>query len=118
MPKRFIRAMDVAPRVISEGRLSRILVSNSSVGVTSFTMGLHTAQPGVPTRPPHVHDRESETMYVMQGKARFFIGDEEFICGPDCMVHAPAGVPHGYEHLGDEELRFIWIYAPPLPEQK
>lgn len=118
MSKRFVKAMDVPPRVIQEGRLSRMLVSKSSVGVTSFSMGLHTCEPGLPTRPPHVHDRESETMYVIEGRARFFIGDEDFICEADSMVHAPAGVPHGYEILGDRPLKFIWIYTPPLPEQK
>ena len=118
MVKRFIRAMEVSPRVITEGRLSRLLVSNSSVGVTAFSMGLNITQPGTGMRPPHVHERESETMYVTQGRVKFILGEEEYICDPDCFVHVPPGVPHGYENLGDVESKFLWIYQPPLPEQQ
>lgn len=64
----------------------------------------------------HTHQEQSETMYMVEGKVKFMVGEEEYVCGPHDVVHAPAGVPHGFENLGETECKFVWVFCPPLPE--
>jgi len=49
--------------------------------------------------PLHVHHREDETIYVLEGRIRFRQGDEDFVAGPGTLVWGPRGVPHA----------FIWV---------
>ena len=44
---------------------------------------------------------------------RLTVGDEVREVGPGDMLHAPSGVPHGGEILGDEPVIFIDVYSPP-----
>lgn len=112
-----VRAEDVTPWIRGEGRVARLLVSNSTMGVTAYSLGMNVTQPGR-IGPEHVHEASSETMYVVQGKLLFVIGGEEYLCGPDTAVHVPAGVPHSFQNVGDAESKFVWVYAPPPPDHK
>ena len=44
--------------------------------------------------PLHVHEREDEIFYVLDGEHVFTVGDEEFHAGPGGLVYGPRGVPH------------------------
>ena len=44
---------------------------------------------------------------------RLTVGDEVRDIGPGDMWHAPAGIEHGGEVLGDEPVIFIDVYSPP-----
>lgn len=46
--------------------------------------------------PFHVHDREDEFFYVLEGEMTFRIGDEVKRATPGTMVWAPRRVPHGF----------------------
>ena len=41
------------------------------------------------------------------------MGDEEREIGQGAMWHAPAGLSHGGEVLGDEPVVFVDVYSPP-----
>jgi quercetin dioxygenase-like cupin family protein len=47
--------------------------------------------------PLHVHSREDEAMYVLEGEIRFRQGEEEFIAGPGTWVWHPRGVAHAFK---------------------
>jgi quercetin dioxygenase-like cupin family protein len=47
--------------------------------------------------PLHVHHREDETMYVLEGEIHFRVGDDDFIAGPGTLVHGKRGVPHAFK---------------------
>src|SRR5688572_17325743 len=49
--------------------------------------------------PLHVHEREDEIFYVLEGRHAYRVGDEEFEAGPGDMVFAPRGVPHSQRRL-------------------
>jgi quercetin dioxygenase-like cupin family protein len=62
--------------------------------------------------PLHVHSRENETYYVLEG-------DFEFTCGNDTVrgrtgtfVHAPRGLPHRYANVGDTPGRILFSFTP------
>ncbi|WP_353646806.1 cupin domain-containing protein [Mesorhizobium sp. WSM2239] len=47
--------------------------------------------------PLHVHHREDEAIFVLEGRIRFRQGEEEFVAGPGTVVWGPRGVPHAFK---------------------
>ena len=117
MVKRCIKALEVQGNVKSHGRTSRLLLSESLAGAKGFALGLNITKAGGMS-PMHIHEKEQEAMYFISGRGKAIIGGEEYDLEPDTVIIAPAGVPHELRNLGNEDIKFIWIYCPPLPEQK
>src|SRR5262245_10005156 len=46
--------------------------------------------------PRHVHHREDETFYVVEGEMTFSVGEQTIKAGPGTMVFAPRGIPHSF----------------------
>jgi quercetin dioxygenase-like cupin family protein len=61
--------------------------------------------------PLHVHRREDEAIYVIEGKIRFRQGEEEFVAGPGSWVWGPRGVPHTFK-VESEEARALILVTP------
>jgi quercetin dioxygenase-like cupin family protein len=61
--------------------------------------------------PLHVHSREDEAMYVLEGQIRFRVGDDEFVAGPGTWVWQPRGVPHTFR-VESEGGRALVIFTP------
>jgi quercetin dioxygenase-like cupin family protein len=65
--------------------------------------------------PAHTNTVEHE-QYVLRGRARIGIGEEEFDVETGSVVFIPAGVPHWYRVEGDEPFEFICV-VPNLPDE-
>lgn len=61
----------------------------------------------------HAHEGSDKVYLVLEGKARFTIGDEVQDHGPRHAVIARAGVPHGVANASDEQLVLLVTMAPP-----
>lgn len=61
--------------------------------------------------PLHVHTREDEVMYVLEGRIRFGVGDDEFVAGPGAWVWQPRGVPHSFK-VESKSARALIIFTP------
>jgi len=61
--------------------------------------------------PLHVHTREDEAMYVLEGEIRFRQGEEEFVAGPGRWVWQPRGVPHAFT-VQSETARALVVVTP------
>jgi quercetin dioxygenase-like cupin family protein len=61
--------------------------------------------------PLHVHSREDEAMYVLEGQIRFRRGDDEFVAGPGTWVWQPRGVPHAFR-VESERARALIVFTP------
>ena len=61
--------------------------------------------------PRHVHSREVEYFYVLEGTITVGCGDEEFEAGPRSFVFLPRGVPHEWNVKGESATLLI-ITAP------
>jgi quercetin dioxygenase-like cupin family protein len=66
--------------------------------------------------PLHVHSREDEAMYVLEGRIRFRVGDDEFVAGPGTWVWQPRGVPQAFR-VESESARALVIFTPGGLEQ-
>lgn len=62
--------------------------------------------------PKHVHSRESEAWYVLEGELTFSLDSEEFVAAPGSFVYLPIGVAHGFRNSGSGIARFLQIFAP------
>src|SRR5687768_7091356 len=62
-----------------------------------------TAPGGGP--PPHVHTREDEFFYVLDGTFEIRIGDELHELGPGGFAFVPRGVVHNFRNAGDGRSR-------------
>ena len=52
--------------------------------------------------PLHVHSREDELVYVVQGQLIARVGDARVEVGPGAYAALPRGVPHTIEVVGDQ----------------
>jgi mannose-6-phosphate isomerase-like protein (cupin superfamily) len=62
--------------------------------------------------PLHVHEREDELFYVLEGEHVFQIGEREHRAGPGELVFAPRGVPHSQRRVVPREGRTLVLTAP------
>ena len=61
--------------------------------------------------PLHVHSREDEALYVLEGEIRFRQADHEFVAGPGTWVWGPRGVPHAFK-VESERARALVVVTP------
>src|SRR5215475_9822290 len=66
--------------------------------------------------PPHIHHREDETFYVLEGEMTFSIGDEMIKATPGTMVFAPRDVPHSFT-IDSEQARIHVMNTPARIEE-
>jgi mannose-6-phosphate isomerase-like protein (cupin superfamily) len=62
--------------------------------------------------PLHVHEREHELFFVLDGEHLFRVGEEEFRVGPGGLVFAPRGIPHSQRRVVPRTGRILALTAP------
>jgi quercetin dioxygenase-like cupin family protein len=61
---------------------------------------------------PHVHEREDEFSYVLEGEIGARIGEQELTVGPGAYVLKPRGIPHTFWNPTDRPARVLEIISP------
>jgi mannose-6-phosphate isomerase-like protein (cupin superfamily) len=59
--------------------------------------------------PPHVHHRDDEAWYVLEGVLRVQVGDAVVEAGHGAGVFVPRGTPHTYWNAGTGPLRYLLV---------
>jgi len=80
----------------------------------AYTLVDHTAPAGYET-PYHVHHREDELFYVIDGRLECIhgeVGENRVSASPHETVVLPRGVPHGFRVVGDEPCRMVVQVTP------
>ena len=67
--------------------------------------------------PPHIHEREDESFYVLDGELDVQVGNEQFHAERGGFVHVPKGVLHTYKAIGSGKARHLVLVAPGGLEQ-
>ena len=62
--------------------------------------------------PLHIHRREDEAFWVLDGEATFRVGERTFSGGPGTFVFLPRDVPHTFVAEGDEPLHMLTLLSP------
>jgi mannose-6-phosphate isomerase-like protein (cupin superfamily) len=66
--------------------------------------------------PLHVHHRDDETFYVIDGEVTLFYGDHEVSIGPGQALLTPRDIPHTYR-VDSDRARWLVINSPSGFEQ-
>lgn len=69
-----------------------------------------TEPPGA-VAPPHVHHREDEGFWILDGSVTFDVGGTRIDAGPGDFAFGPKDVPHSYE-VGGGGCRMLFILTP------
>ena len=77
-----------------------------------FALVEHPIAPRALAGPMHVHEREDEYSYVLEGEVGFQVGDEVFTARPGQLVAKPRGIWHGFWNAGDAPARVLELISP------
>ena len=62
--------------------------------------------------PPHVHSREEEGFYVLEGEITFQIGDQRLVASAGTFANMPVGMPHSFKNESGKTARLLISVAP------
>ena len=91
------------------GMLAEVKASAADTG-GRYTLVEITAPAGLQT-PRHVHYREDEGFYVLEGSLTIEVGDETVELGPGRHGFGPREIPHRFT-VGPEGARMLWVLTP------
>ena len=112
----FVKASDVEGEYREPPRTSKLLLAPKFGGVENVSMGMNVTEVGSMI-PDHAHIDSEEVLFLISGNAKLVIeGQGEWEIGPETAFYSPKGVKHRLENIGDEPLKLVWVYCPPLPK--
>ena len=97
-------------RIWIVGDTMTLLATGDSTGGSLVLLENLTAPGGGP--PPHVHTREDEFWYVLEGSFEIRVGDEVHALGPGGFAYAPRGTVHNFRNTGDRPARVLVGFTP------
>ena len=62
--------------------------------------------------PPHVHSREEEGFYVLEGEITFFVDDQRLVASAGMFANMPVGTPHSFKNESGKPARMLISVAP------
>ena len=106
----FHRPVATGPAYWGPGDHYTFLVTGEESGGAYFAMEALVPPGGGP--PPHIHRREDETFYLLEGEIQFRLGDETITAGPGDFVNVPRGTVHNFRNAGSETARMVLTFTP------
>src|SRR5450755_1551011 len=67
--------------------------------------------------PPHVHSREEEGFYILEGEITLQVGEERIVATAGMFANMPVGTPHSFENESDRPAKMLISVAPAGLEQ-
>jgi quercetin dioxygenase-like cupin family protein len=67
--------------------------------------------------PPHVHSREEEGFYVLEGEITFTVNGERVVATAGMFANMPVGALHSFKNEGSRPARMLISVAPAGLEQ-
>jgi mannose-6-phosphate isomerase-like protein (cupin superfamily) len=62
--------------------------------------------------PPHVHSREEEGFYILEGEIVLVVGDQRLIASAGMLANMPVGTPHSFKNESGKPARMLISVAP------
>jgi quercetin dioxygenase-like cupin family protein len=96
------------------GALSQVRLSGEQTG-GAFSVRDNLARRGNAS-PVHVHDRDDETFFVLDGELRVAAGEDDYTAGPGTVAVLPRRLRHAYV-VTSATARFLTLHVPAGFEQ-
>jgi quercetin dioxygenase-like cupin family protein len=94
---------------VHEGWLSFVAVGEQTGGAYALIEAANKPSTGVPL---HIHEREDETWFVLEGEYVFQVGDQTFCAHAGDYVFGPRNVPHRYANQTAAVARALIMVTP------
>jgi mannose-6-phosphate isomerase-like protein (cupin superfamily) len=78
-------------------------------GAYSLFEGIVPARGGTP---PHIHHREDECFYVLEGEFEFLSGDDNVTAEGGTLIYVPRGTLHAFTNVGEGPGRLLMSQTP------
>ena len=105
----------IGPDGASEGFLGsigvRFMIDGAEAG-ERFSLVEHPMSPRALAAPLHLHTREDEYSYVLEGRMGALLGEDVVEAGPGDLVFKPRNQWHTFWNAGDEPCRILEIISP------
>jgi len=62
--------------------------------------------------PPHIHHREDETFYVLEGSVELRLGEVTYVVEPGDYIQVPRGTVHSLRNVGEHTARALVTFVP------
>ena len=62
--------------------------------------------------PPHIHPKQDEFIYMLEGKLDFLLEGDEASAEPGDLVRLPMGRPHGIFNKTDQDVKCLFWVSP------
>ena len=67
--------------------------------------------------PPHVHSREEEGFFILEGEITFTVNGERMLAKAGTFANMPVGTPHSFKNESDRPAKMLISVAPAGLEQ-
>jgi mannose-6-phosphate isomerase-like protein (cupin superfamily) len=100
--------------VVLPGPVQVRMIEDGSGTAHRLAVAILTVPPRTNGPPPHWHQKQDETFYVIAGTARFTLGDIELEAPAGTFVSVPTGAEHTFANPGDEPAVILNTFTPDL----
>ncbi|HMP07804.1 MAG TPA: cupin domain-containing protein [Lacipirellulaceae bacterium] len=106
-----VNLRDATPFVTKDGSEIRELLAHRNSGLRNQSLAEARLPPGAATT-PHFHPRAEEIYYLLEGRGRLRLEDDQReLTAGDAAAILP-GQRHQIVNIGDQTLRFLCMCAP------
>lgn len=88
----------------------RILITGEQTGGAYAMFDFHVPSQHGP--PPHVHHREDEAFYVLEGEFQFTVAGESIRLGPGGFLYGKRDIPHTFRCVSESTGRMMCVVSP------
>lgn len=106
----YVLAKDAGQAIWTMGE-HMVLKATGALTGNAFTVLEDLVAPGGEP-PPHVHEREDEAYYLLEGAMDVTIGDQTFQATAGTFVFLPRRILHHWKVVGTGPVRFLVFFTP------
>ena len=110
MPRAVIRTPTEGRTIAVVGDVYRFLATGEDTD-GKYAMWEAIVPPGGGP-PPHVHSREEEGFYILEGEITFHIGNERIVAGAGMFANMTVGTPHSFKNESSQPAKMLISVAP------
>ena len=99
------------PAYSAVGDVYRLLATGAQTG-GAYTLCEARVLPGGGP-PPHIHHREDESFFVLEGEITFQLAGEKVVAKAGSFIQGPRGIPHAFKNESSAPARVLIHVSPP-----
>ena len=98
------------PAFSAVGDVYRFLATGEQTGGAYVLSEARVLPGGGP--PPHIHRREDEGFFVLEGEITFTLGDKRVVAKPGSFIQGPRDIPHTFKNVGTSTGKLLLTDIP------